>query len=233
MLILSITEGAKKERKHGSFFHRKAVRGSPCDFRRSSVNINGKNVIILNISEDGLKCEEVRTLLKIYRGRVLLSKGKNQVELPRNLLFDPKRYYMRAVLSSLVNQMKTVNKEWKKVCIKIETFEPVKEFYQIVKSAKALCLLTPKSPLTDSFVNNCYNEYGAVVKVADDCFLDFYDVFLNLEEVDEKGRLIIKVKGKPLLLYPDMTYFESNTEYQKLADFDIEHDVVCAAFSGK
>ncbi|MGN1315615.1 MAG: hypothetical protein ACI4VW_00970 [Acutalibacteraceae bacterium] len=233
MLILKITDEVHGNRRNRNFLRKKTVNENLYDFRRSSVRVNGKNVVVLEITESSMDCDDVQTLLKIYQGRILLSKGKEDVQVPESMLFNPNKYYMRAILSSLANQINTVNKEWKRIFIKIDDFEPFKEFYRIVKLSKSLCLQTQKNSSTNNFVNTCYNEYGAVVKIREECNTDSYDVFLNLEEIDKSGKLIIDINGTPTLLYPDITYFENDSEYQKLACFGIDYNIICAAFSDK
>lgn len=233
MMILKITDEVYGQGRNRTHFLKRADNGKLCDFRRSSVKVNGKNVVVLEITERGMDCDDVRTLLKFYEGRVLLSEGNKDVQVPESVLFNPEKYYMRAILSSLVNQINTVNKEWKRIFIKIDDFEPFKEFYRIVKISKSLCLQTRRNSSTNNFVNTCYNEYGAVVKIREKFDTDSYDIFLNLEEIDKNGKLIIDVKGKPTLLYPDITYFENNSEYKKLSGFGVDYNTICAAFSDK
>ena len=233
MLILRITDEVYGRGRNRILFRRRGDKGEFCDFKRSSVKVNGKNAVVLEITERSIDCDEFRTLLKIYQGRVLLCDGDKRVGIPESVLFNPKKYFMRALLSTLANRINTVNKEWKRIIIKTDDFEPYKEFYPVVKISKSLCLQTKNTPLTKKFAHTCYNEYGAVVQISEDADKNLYDVFLDFEEIDKDGKLIIAVKGKPTLLYPDVTYFENNSEYEKIANLGIDYNTVCAAFSDK
>ena len=93
-------------------------------------------------------------------------------------------------------------------------------------------MLTHKSRLTEEFVNECYYELGAIVFIKQSCPSET-DVFLDLEQIDTKGRLMVNAKGVEHILYPDATYFDDKEEYQKLAVFNINHKYKCAAFSDK
>ena len=95
------------------------------------------------------------------------------------------------------------------------------------------CNKVSNTTLTEKFANECYYKYGAVINFKNDETLYVYDVYLNLDEIDDLGKLMINVKGKECLLYPDSTYFSTCEEYQKLQPFNIEHNIVCSVFSDK
>ena len=203
------------------------------DIKRYSININGKNAIVLELIKKDLQYEEVLKLLEIYKGRVLVSsKFKNEYIL-KEYVYNPHEYYMRASLSSLVNQIKSFNKEWKSICIKVERFLPFKEFYELVRISKNVTILTESNMHTRKFSKDCFYDFGAIVSVKTELQTNEFDVFLDLDSIDSKGKLIINVSRKEFLLYPDMKYFENNTEYQKLLPYNIEHNIICAAFSNK
>lgn len=233
MLILKLTDERDEKKKVKGIFRKRIIYENREGIKRYSVNVNGKNIIVVELPKNMLECEDVLTLLKIYKGSVLVSTDDADINILKKSLFSPEEYYQRAVLSSLVNQIKSFNNEWKIICIKTESFKPFKELFEVVKISKSVILITKENTLTDKFLNECYYEYGSVVRIKGaEQFLK-YDVFLNLDEVDDKGKLIINVKGKDFLLYPDVSYFQDNTEYQKLLPFNIEHNIICAAFSDK
>ncbi len=203
------------------------------ELKRDSVSVNGKNVIVLELTEKDLMREDVITLLKIYNGRVLVPSKYQNVEKIEKYLFKPKEYYQRALLSSLINQIKTVNKDWKNICIKTEEFKPYKELYEIVRISKTVEIITTNNSFTEIFKNECYYEYGAIVSVKIDEAKHKFDVFLDLDKIDDKGKLMINVKDREFLLYPDVRYFENQSEYQKLLSFNIDHNIICSAFSYK
>ena len=232
MLILKINEEREKIKKTKGIFRKKIIYEKTDDIKRYSININGKSAIVLELPEEEIGNEDVLSLLKIYKGRVLVAEEYYHNDILKEYLFVPKEYYQRAILSSFKNQIMTVNREWKNVCIKTENFYPFKELFQIVKISKTLTLLTPKNTLTENFLKECYFELGAIVSVKDIC-PQKTDVYLDLDLIDEKGKLMVNVKGRDFILYPDATYFDDKEEYNKLFMFNIEPDKIKAAFSDK
>ncbi len=232
MLILDFVDERECVKNNKRIFKKKRSIEKDRGFKRYSINVNGKNVIVLELTEKDLKKEDVLTLLKIYKDRVLIPEKYKGIEMLKEYIYDPKEYYQRALLSSFVNQIKCVNKEWKCVSIKISDFKPFKEFYEIVRLSKMVTILTPTNTYTEKFLNDCYYEYGAVVTIGKENLIKS-GVYLDLDKIDNNGRLMINVKGKDFLLYPDIRYFEKYPEYQKLLSYNIEHNVVCAVFSDK
>ncbi len=233
MLILKFDDEREKidNTKKRLFKKSRALRNN--ELKRYSINVNGKAAIVLELTEKDLQYEEVLTLLKIYKGRVLVtSKYKNE-EILKEYLYSPKEYYQRALISSLVNQIKSVNKDWKNICVKIKSFFPFKEFYELVRISKAVAILTEANAYTHKFSEDCYYDFGAIVSVKTEISTNKFDIILDLDSIDNNGKLMINVKGKEFLLYPDMRFFENNTEYQKLLQYNIEHNIICAAFSNK
>ena len=203
------------------------------EINRYSINVNGKNVIVLELTEKDLMREEVITLLKIYKGRVLISQNFLYIEGLEEYLFNPVIFYQKALLSSLVNQIKTINKDWKRICVKVEEFAPFKEFYELVRISKTVTIITKNNVFTERFIRDCYNEYGAIVNVTKEISKQVADVYLDFNDIDNKGKLTLDIKGKAFLLYPDASYFDNCSEYQKLSQYNIEHNIICAAFSNK
>lgn len=233
MLVLKITDERDTVRKVKGVFRKKIVYEELSHINRSSLCINGKTVITLELPFSKMNCDDVIKLLNIHKGQVLASEKYNGIDNLKGYIFSPKEYYQRAVVSSLINQMKNLNKELETVCIKTAEFVPFKELFEIVRISKSVVLIAPKNIFTNKFLSDCYYEYGAVVTVKGGADSLKYDVFLDLDEIDDKGKLMISVKGKSFLLYPDISYFQDNIEYQKLLPFNIEHNKICAAFSDK
>ncbi len=233
LLILNFIKeiGKTPNTKKRIFKKNKALKKN--ELNRYSINIKGKNILVLDLSEKDLMREDVITLLKIYKGRVLVPSKYQNEENIESYLFNPKEYYQRALLSSLINQIKTVNKDWKNLCVKTEKFSPYKELYEIVRISKTVSIITSDNPYTDKFKKECYYEYGAIVSVKNDEEKHKFDIFLDLDKIDNKGKLMINVKEKEFLLYPDVRYFENKPDYQKLLPFNIEHNIICSAFSDK
>ena len=233
LLILNfINKNEEKERIKKRFFKNSRVLNKN-DLNRYSVCVNGKNVIVLELTERDLTRDDVLKLLKIYQGRVLVSEKYKNYEPLKEYLFSSKEYYQRALISSLVNQIKTVNKEWKNICIKTENFVPFKELYELMRISKKIVIIAKNNCFTEKFSKDCYYEYGAIVSVKNGISGLEYDVFLDLDEVDNSGKLMIKVNHKDFILYPDMRYFENCREYQKLLSFNIEYNIICSAFPTK
>lgn len=233
MLILDFVEERVVEDRPQRKIFRKRDKENNKELKRYSVNVNGRNVTILEITKKDLKKDDVLTLLKIYKGRVLVPDKFSEKENLKEYLFSPKEYYRRALLSSLINQIKTVNKEWKSVTIKTEVFKPFKELYELVRISKSVIIQTEANSYTGKFINDCYYEYGAIVPIKKEITSTKNDVYLNLDEIDNKGKLMINARGKDFLLYPDIRYFEICSEYQKLSQYNIEHNLICSAFSDK
>ena len=232
MLILHfVDERERVDKPKRRFFRKNDFKNS--EIKRYSINVNGRNVIILEITEKDLKREDVITLLNIYKGRVLASEKLKENEGLKEYLYNPEEYYQRALLSSLINQIKTVNKEWQRIEIKTRSFTPFKELYELVRITKAATFITEANGYTEAFQNNCYYEYGAVVSIKEQNISMQNVVYVDLNKVDNKVRLMINAKGKDFLLYPDARYFEKSSEYQKLAPYNIEYSLICSAFSDK
>ncbi len=230
MLVLKFNDekdNIKKEKRRFSLKTRNE------EFIRYSINVNGKNAVVLELRKKDLQCEEVLRLLKIYKGRVLVSSKYMNEEILNDYIYNPQEYYLRASLSSLVNQIKSVNKDWKNICVKIKSFFPFKEFYELVRISKAVTILTEANAYTHKFSKECYYDFGAIVSVKKEIPTNKFDIILDLDSIDNNGKLMINVNGKEFLLYPDMRFFENNTEYQKLLQYNIEHNIICAAFSNK
>lgn len=232
MLILKINEEREKIKRIKGIFRKKIIYEKLEDIKRYSINVNGKTVTVLELSASEIGNDDFLSLLKIYKGRVLVSEEYYRNDILKDYLFDPREYYKRAILSSFKNQIRTVRKDWNNVCIKTDEFSPFKELFEIVKISKTLTLVTQRSTLTDEFVNECYYEFGAIIFLKEACPLQT-DVFLNLDLIDAKGKLMINVRGREFILYPDATYFDGNEEYQKLLMFNVDHNKICAAFSDK
>lgn len=233
MLILNFVDERENEEKNKKRFIRKLRKKQNNMINRYSINVNGKNVLVLELTEKDIIEEDVLALLKIYKGRVLVSEKYKNSEMVKEYLYSPKEYYQRALISSLVNQIKTVNKDWKSVCIRTECFVPFKELYQLVKISKKVTIIGENNIYTEKFSKDCYYEYGAIVLVKKENSELKYDVFMDLDEVDNSGKLMINVNAKDFILYSDTRYFESCTEYQKLLPFYLEHNTICSAFSNK
>ncbi len=233
MLILDFVEERVVEDRPQRKIFRKRDKENNKELKRYSVNVNGRNVTILEITKKDLKKDDVLTLLKIYKGRVLVSERFMGNEDLKEYLHSPKEYYQRALLSSLINQIKTVNREWKNIAVKTECFTPFKEFYELVRISKAVSIFTEANSYTDKFLNDCYYEYGAIVSVKKEITSTKSDICLNLDKIDNNGKLMINAKGKDFLLYPDIRYFDICSEYQKLSQYNIEHNLICSAFSDK
>ena len=231
MLILDFyneIETLKKKK-----LRRKIKKTDKRSLNRYSFKVNGKNVVVLELTKNDLESEDVQTLLKIYKGRVLVSENYREEEALQEFLYNPEEYYQRAILSSFFNQVRAVNKEWNDICIKVGNFSPFKELYEIVRISKRVTILTERNGCTEKFSRDCYYRYGAIVSVIKEMPERKTDVYLNLDEIEITGKLMIKVKDKDFILYPDTRYFDNSSEYQKLLPYNIEHKIICSVFSDK
>lgn len=230
MLILKFSDEREAVKKPKRWF-RNNLKNK--EFKRYTITVDGKPVTVLELGKDDLQSEDVLTLLKINRGKVLVPQEYANEELLTEFLYNPKEYYQRALLSSLINQVKSVNKDWKNFSIKIEEFLPHKELYELVRISKTVTIITHSNSFTERFSKECYYEYGAIVSIKDDVLSQKSDVFIELDAIDDKGKLMINVNGKDFLLYPDMRYFENCDDYEKLIPFNLGNNIVCSAFSAK
>ena len=233
MLVLNFFDEREDVEKNKKKFFQKRRKNNNNKIKRYSINVNGKNVLVLELTEKDLVEEDVLALLKIYKGMVLVPEKYKNSERLKEYLYSPKEYYHRALISSLVNQIKSVNKDWKNICIRTESFMAHKELYELVRISKKVTIIGESNLQSEKFTKDCYYEYGAIVSVKKDNSGLKYDVFLNLDEVDNSGKLMINVNTKDFILYPDTRYFESCTEYQKLVAFCLDYNTICSVFSNK
>lgn len=231
MLILDFVDERENIKKQKKRFYKKRATKNDRELKRYSIKVNEKVVVVLELAQKDLKSSDVLTLLKIYKGRVLVSTKYQNEEILKEYLYNPQDYYQRALLSSIINQIKSVNRAWKTIAVKIDDFSPFKEFYELVSVSKEVTILTEENAYTEKLIRDCYYEYGAIVNVKNEISIYNKDVFIDLNEVDYNGKLMINVNGKDLLLYPDNSYFDDCIEYQKLLAYNIDHNIICAAFS--
>ena len=102
-----------------------------------------------------------------------------------------------------------------------------------VRISKAVTIVTDNNIFTEKFAKDCFYEYGSIVNIKKENSTQINDIFLDFNQIDNNGKLMINVKGKDFLLYPDTRYFDNCVEYQKLLPYNIEHNVICSAFSNK
>ncbi len=229
MLILKFSEERECVKKRNKRFRIKTQNN---DFFRYSINVNEKTAVVLELTRKDLNNEDVLKLLNIYKGKVLVPAEYKEENLLEEYIFNPKEYYQRALLSSFIKQMKSGNNNWKYICIKTDAFSPFKELYELVKISKTFFIITPENTYTYNFAKQCYYEYGAIITVRERTIKRDFDVFIDLDLV-ENGKLMINVRGKDCLLYPDMSFFEDNEDYKNVVPYNIEHNLICAAFSDK
>jgi hypothetical protein len=73
LLILNFVDDNDTKKKQKKLFSKKKLSNSKSEFKRYSLNVNGKNVIVLDLTEKDLHNDDILMLLKIYKGRVLVS----------------------------------------------------------------------------------------------------------------------------------------------------------------
>lgn len=200
--------------------------------KRFSVNINTTCATVLELPCSELKNPDIEKLFKIYKGRILLSENAPKNTVPEEYLFNPKPYFNRALLSALSKQMIFLSKDNRSFCLKYPDFSPTVTMSEIVRYARSFTLITPKSTLAQQFKEECYETLGAIITVKEEePNIDKFDVFADFTKTDENAKLIMTVKGKDAVLYPDPEFFRCKNKIDMAFSYGINEKIACAAFA--
>ena len=225
MLIINVISDDKIKFK-GRFF-KKQVR--PEAFQRYLVRIGEEPCTIIEFNECMLPTLNLQQLFKAFKGKVLASKKNYEKLVPIEYRFDFKPYYKRALLSSL---MKTFdeNDVNLSISIKDDDFVLSNEYLEISKMAKQFKLVSKDSRDTEIFCNKSFVEYGLFVRMSSFYHPSDEDIFLDLDAMDDSGKVIITKQGKSQLLYPDPQYFSLPEDMRAFLKYGISPKLLCAAF---
>ncbi len=177
--------------------------------------------------------EEFKRLIKIYKGRIIIPDNTDLNENLKDYLFDIKPYCKRAILSAFIKYMGNDFNVYKSVCIADSGFQITQEYADLAKFARNLVILTENNINTQSFSDYCYLNLGTVVDIKDNVNSLEWDIYLNLDDIFDDGRAIVKFKDKDAILHPDPDYFICNKEISEIISYGIPVKTACAAFPVK
>ncbi len=188
--------------------------------------IDNKPFYIIEIGENYLNSERIQRLFSTYKGRILLNESLPQDPF-QEYLFDAKDYYIKALMSSLLNKIK-FEKNMKSLCIKCEKILICEEAFELVKFVRNVKLVVESEKQAQAFKNECFERYGTLVNIG--LYNDFenFDISIDLLQMTPDGKCEIYFKGKRGLLYPDFSYFEVNDSVRKLMKYGVDRKIGCA-----
>lgn len=195
---------------------------------RQNIKINNKPVCVLHIREKDLDNYQVQKLLNNYRGKVLVPE-KNKDLFDANILFNTHWFFQRALLSSLIKHLHYIDAVNRSVFIKVDSFKICDEFYEIVRLSKKVVFCTADCEGFQIFRSLCYEKFGAVIVLKAFSCYEEYGIVMDLDLIDEQGKLIIDFLGKNTLIYPDATFFYTNETVQRLVYMGVEEKTASAA----
>ncbi len=225
MLVIKILS-TKKENYKGRFFQ-KQIR--PDAFKRSCHNICGKTCTIMEFNESMLSTLNLERLLNTFKGQIIGPEDAVEKIVPEEFRYDYKPYFKRAILSSLLNNLGDCARNLS-VCIRDKNFVFSNEYCNLANSVKSFTLITNENDDTGKFCNYCFVEWGNFINLTDDKKTN-EDVFVNFDDIDINGKILIIKEGKEQLLYPDPRYFSVKEELIPLLNMGVHPKVACAAFN--
>ena len=230
MLILKIMPecgGVKKQR----FFGRLIKRHSTGSAVRYNISVNGCVHTVVEVCESELCNEQLERLFKAYSGKIIVPQQYENHPAFEGKLFDATPYRCLAAVSSLINYMKTnVNKKLT-VCIHISGEKVFDILGELLRCAKSLTVICEQSAAALAFAENCYKTYGVKPHICTAVPESEFDVNADFTTFEKNGRSFIAVCGKTAVLYPDPLYFADCASFETFAEWGINRNVLCAAFS--
>lgn len=231
MLIIKIKrEEHIKEKKH--ILKRRKL--SEKNFiERVNLKIGNDIHTLVHLPVSCCEKEEFKRLLKIYKGRIIVPDNIVLKEKIKDYLFDVKPYCKRAILSAFIKYMGNDFNVCKTVCIVDSGFQITQEYADVAKFARNLVILTENNINTQSFSDYCYLNLGTVINIKDNVNSLEWDIYLNLDDIFDDGRAIVKFRDKDAILHPDPDYFICNKEISEIISYGIPVKTACAAFPVK
>ncbi len=225
MLIIKISSSNKEGHKNRYF--KKQIR--PDAFKRSCQSFCGKACTILEVNEGMLYTLNLDRLFNTFKGSIIGPIDDIEKIVPEEFRYDYKPYFKRALISSLVNNLGDLSRNFS-VCVKDNNFIFSKEYCKLANNVKTFTLVTNENADTERFCNYCFVEYGNFIKLTGELKTK-EDVFVNFDDVDINGKILILKEGKEQLLYPDPRYFLVKDDFLGLINMGVDPKILCAAFS--
>lgn len=230
MIILKFVPYDEKFCKKKHFLGKRIVQTVP-PIKRTNLYLNGGTVFRLELPKEALKREDVKTLIRRYKGNIIVLPEEAVCELQREYLFDPTRYYTRALLAALSQYIADFDGKWQNICIKITDFEYFEEFSTLAKTARRLTVITENNLFCERFKRDCYYTYGAAVVFTPDIPLCDFDVYADFSKIDPRGTLPLVLKNGSCMLYPKKDYFVPSEAAIEVMRLGVDSKLACAAFN--
>lgn len=228
MLVLKIVDEPVIVTQRKSLFGKKNVIETPM-IKRENLKIGSKNIVLLELPLSELNNTDVKRLMNVFKGRILITPQNKISFVDASYLFDSRCYYSKALLSSLAKQIPFNKKEIMSVCLKYDDFEITDELFDVAKTTRNLTVIAKSSKLTDKFKNECFDKFGAYISFSEkELSASLFDVYADFSKTDNDGQIIIKEKGMEKRFYPDTKYFIPNDNTKILTDIGINEKTACA-----
>lgn len=224
LVIKDIFDGTQIEKKKKLCF--KKNRTDTKTLIRYTDYIDNKPFYIIEIERNYLNSERIQKLLSAYNGRIVLNENLPQ-ELFKDYLFNATDYFLRALLSSLVNKIK-YEKDIKSICIKYDKILVCEEVFKLVKNVRNVHYTVENDNKTEIFKKECFNRYGTFINIGEIDDFNCFDVYIDLSQFTADGKCEIYFKGKRGLLYPDCSFFDVNDNVRKLLKYGVNRRIACA-----
>lgn len=228
MLVLKIVDEPVIVTQRKSLFRKKNAIETP-NIKRENLKIGSKNIVLLELPLSEFNNTDVKQLMNVFKGRILITPQNKISFADTSYLFDSRCYYSKALLSSLAKQISFNKKDIKSVCLKYDDFEITDELFDVAKTTRNLTVIAKNSKLTDKFKNECFDKFGAYISFSEkELSAGLFDVYADFSKTDNDGQIIIKEKGIEKRFYPDTKYFIPNDNTKILTDIGINEKTACA-----
>lgn len=233
MLVLKIIDEPIIISKRKTFFGKKKVVETP-QIKRENLKVGSMNVVLLELPLSEFDNADLKRLVNVYKGKILIT-PQNKIDLLDNsYFFDLRRYYRKALLSSLAKYISFNKEDIMSVCLKYDDFEITDELFYVAKFTRNLEIVTKYSKLTECFKNECFEKFGAYISFSQkEVSSGEFDIYADFSKIDNEGQLIIKENGKERCFYPDAKYFIPNNYTKILTAIGINEKIACACVNLK
>lgn len=223
MLILKITHNEVENKK---FFLKRCKR---IGVKRKNIVIDNNIHTLVECSEVFLCSEECKRLLNVYKGKVLVPENDGIKSICKNYLFDTKPYLKRAVLSALSKYVNECSCHNNTLCVVDDDFVFCKEYLELAKRIRNLIIISETNIDAQKFMDYCLLNLGVVVRFKKDFKGFLWDLFVDLTDIFNDGRVFIRYKNGEGIIHPDKEYFICKDEYKEILSLGISSLDLCAA----